>query len=74
MAANGYMPLTETRPRSLKTKDKSYQATDQRGPNVEVTPADSKLWRFRYRISKIEKKLSIGSYPASSHRYRRVRR
>ncbi|MCA0909813.1 tyrosine-type recombinase/integrase [Qipengyuania gaetbuli] len=60
------MPLTETRLRALKVKDKSYKVADQRGLYVEVTPAGSKLWRFRYRVGKIEKKLSIGSYPEVS--------
>lgn len=57
------MPLTETRLRALKAKDKSYKVADQRGLYVEVTPSGGKLWRFRYRIGKVEKKLSIGSYP-----------
>ena len=57
------MPLTETRLRALKTKDKPYKVADQRGLYIEVTPAGGKLWRFRYRIGKIEKKLAIGSYP-----------
>lgn len=57
------MPLTETRLRALKAKDKPYKVADQRGLYVEVTPSGGKLWRFRYRIGKVEKKLSIGSYP-----------
>lgn len=57
------MPLTETRLRALKAKNKSYKVADQRGLYVEVTPSGGKLWRFRYRIGKVEKKLSIGSYP-----------
>ena len=60
------MPLTETRLRALKTKNKPYKVADQRGLYVEVTPAGSKLWRFQYRIGKVEKKLSIGSYPEVS--------
>ena len=60
------MPLTETRLRALKTKDKPYKVADQRGLYIEVTPAGGKLWRFRYRIGKIEKKLAIGSYPEVS--------
>lgn len=60
------MPLTETRLRALKTKDKPYKVADQRGLYIEVTPAGSKLWRFRYRIGKLEKKLAIGSYPEVS--------
>ncbi|MEP0392419.1 MAG: integrase arm-type DNA-binding domain-containing protein [Erythrobacter sp.] len=60
------MPLTETRLRALKKKTKSYKVADQRGLYIEVTPAGSKLWRFRYRIGKVEKKLAIGSYPEIS--------
>lgn len=40
------MPLTETRLRALKAKDKSYKVADQRGLYVEVTPSGGKLWRF----------------------------
>ncbi|VVT01116.1 tyrosine-type recombinase/integrase [Erythrobacter sp. EC-HK427] len=60
------MPLTETRLRALKFKDKPYKVADQRGLYIEVTPAGSKLWRFRYRLGKLEKKLAIGSYPEVS--------
>ncbi len=60
------MPLTETRLRALKTKNKPYKVADQRGLYIEVTPAGSKLWRFRYRIGKVEKKVAIGSYPEVS--------
>lgn len=57
------MPLSETRIRSLKPRDRSYKVADDRGLYLEVTPAGGKLWRFRYRISGSEKKLSIGGYP-----------
>jgi integrase len=57
------MPLTDTRLRALKPKDKPYKVTDERGLYVEVTPTGSKLWRFRYRIGGAQKKLCIGSYP-----------
>ena len=56
------MPLTDTRLRALKPKDKPYKVTDERGLYVEVTPTGSKLWRFRYRIGGAQKKLCIGSY------------
>ena len=54
------MPLTETRLRALKPKDKPYKVADDRGLYIEVSPAGGKLWRFRYRIGPVEKKLSIG--------------
>ena len=57
------MPLTDTRLRALKPKDKPYKVTDERGLYVEVTPTGGKLWRFRYRIGGAQKKLCIGSYP-----------
>ncbi len=57
------MALTETRLRALKVKDKPYKVADQRGLYIEVTPSGGKLWRIRYRIGKVEKKLAIGSYP-----------
>lgn len=58
-----HMPLTDTRLRALKPKDKPYKVTDERGLYVEVTPTGGKLWRFRYRIGGAQKKLCIGSYP-----------
>ena len=58
------MPLTDSQLRNLKPKAKSYKVTDERGLYIEVTPIGSKLWRYRYRVGKIEKKLSIGTYPS----------
>jgi integrase len=60
------MPLTETKLRTLKSKHKPYKVADQRGLYIEVTPSGGKLWRFRYRVGKTEKKLSIGPYPEIS--------
>jgi len=57
------MALTENRLRALKPKDKSYKVADHRGLYIEVTPSGGKLWRFRYRIGNVEKKLAIGPYP-----------
>lgn len=57
------MPLTENQLKSLKPKDKAYKVSDERGLYLEVAPTGGKLWRYRYRIGKIEKKLSIGTYP-----------
>ncbi len=37
------MPLTETKLRTLKSKDKSYKVADQRGLYIEVTPSGGKL-------------------------------
>ncbi|WP_298174861.1 Arm DNA-binding domain-containing protein, partial [Novosphingobium sp.] len=40
-----HMPLTETRLRALKPKDKPYKVADDRGLYIEVSPAGGKLWR-----------------------------
>ena len=57
------MSLTENQLKALKPKDKPYKVADERGLYVEVAPTGGKLWRYRYRIGKVEKKLSIGTYP-----------
>ena len=57
------MSLTENQLKALKPKDKPYKLADERGLYVEVAPTGGKLWRYRYRIGKVEKKLSIGTYP-----------
>lgn len=57
------MSLTENRLKALRPKEKPYKVADERGLYVEVTPTGSKLWRYRYRVGKTEKKLSIGTYP-----------
>lgn len=57
------MPLTDSQLRALRPKNKPYKVADERGLYVEVTPIGSKLWRFRYRVGRTEKKLSIGTYP-----------
>ena len=63
LAKGPHVSLTENQLKALKPKDKPYKVSDERGLFVEVTPTGSKLWRYRYRIGKIEKKLSIGTYP-----------
>jgi hypothetical protein len=55
--------LTENQLKALKPRAKAYKVSDERGLYIEVAPTGSKLWRYRYRIGKIEKKLSIGTYP-----------
>lgn len=57
------MPLTDSQLRALRPRNKPYKVADERGLYVQVTPLGSKLWRFRYRVGKVEKKLSIGTYP-----------
>jgi hypothetical protein len=57
------MPLSDSKIRNLKPKDKSFKASDFEGLYVLVKPNGSKLWSFKYRLHGAEKKLSIGAYP-----------
>src|SRR5690606_34176930 len=58
-----HVSLTDNQLKALKPKAKPYKVAAERGLHIEVTPKGGKLWRYRYRVGKIEKKLSIGTYP-----------
>ena len=57
------MPLTDTRIRQSKPKDKPYKLTDGGGLHLEVRPTGAKLWRLRYRLAGKENVYAIGRYP-----------
>lgn len=57
------MPLSDTKIRNLKGKDKAYKVSDFEGLFVLVKPNGSRLWQFKYRLDGKEKLLSIGVYP-----------
>ena len=57
------MPLTDTRIRQAKPKQKPYKLTDGGGLHIEVRPTGSKLWRLRYRLVGKENVFAIGRYP-----------
>lgn len=57
------MPLTDTRIRKLKSKDKAIKVADGGGLYLHVAPTGSKLWRLRYRFAGKENVLSFGAYP-----------
>jgi integrase len=65
--------LTETRIRAARTKDKPYKLTDGRGLHLLVTPAGSRLWRFRYRHEGREGMAGVGAYPRVSLKEARER-
>lgn len=60
------MPLTDTKLRNLKPREKPYKVADGGGLYVQITPNGSKLWRCRYRFERVEKLLSFGAYPVVS--------
>jgi integrase len=57
------MPLTDAKIRTLKPQAKPKRYADGGGLYLEVTPAGSKLWRYKYRFDGREKRLALGAYP-----------
>jgi integrase len=55
--------LTDTKVRSVKSREKSYKIADGRGLFLVIKPNGSKYWRFRYHFGSKEKLLAIGIYP-----------
>lgn len=57
-------PLTDTKIRNAKPRDKAYKVFDGGGLYIEVMPDGRKLWRFKYvRPSGSESRLGFGVYP-----------
>ena len=60
------MALTDTAIRNAKPRDRDYKLADGNGLYLLVTPSGGKLWRLKYRLDGIERKLALGKYPAVS--------
>lgn len=60
------MALTDTAIRNAKAKDKPYKLGDSLGLFLLVQPSGGKLWRLKFRVDGVEKKLSLGTYPATT--------
>lgn len=60
------MTLTDAAIRRAKPRHKPYKVSDSGGLYLLVTPSGGRLWRFKYRMLGIEKKLSLGRYPELS--------
>ena len=57
------MPLTTTKIRGAKPRDKPYKLADGRGLYLLVTPSGGKWWRWDYRFGGRRKTLSMGVFP-----------
>ena len=68
------MPLTNTSIRNAKPAEKAKKLFDSGGLYLEVAPSGGKWWRFKYRFSGKEKRLSLGVYPDVSLKDARDRR
>lgn len=60
------MSLTVVQVRQAKPKDKPYKLFDSGGLYLLVNKNGGKYWRWKYRINKQEKLLSIGVFPEIS--------
>ncbi|WP_027858448.1 tyrosine-type recombinase/integrase [Marinobacterium jannaschii] len=60
------MPISDTKARTAKPKDKPYKLLDAEGLYLEVRPTGKKYWRYRFNIGKKEGMFTVGEYPAVS--------
>jgi integrase len=77
------MALTATAIKNAKAREKPYKLPDEKGLHLLISPSGGMLWRFKYRFDgvgmdgapkRVEKLLSIGSYPEVSLKLARERR
>lgn len=57
-------PLTDTKIKTAKAKDKDYKLFDGGGLFLFVTKRNTKLWRLKYNFNGKEKSISLGAYPS----------
>jgi len=57
------MALTDVTVRNAKARDADYKLADAGGLYLLVTPSGGNLWRLKYRMHGVERKLSFGRYP-----------
>jgi integrase len=60
------MSLTDKQINALKPEAKSRKYFDGGGMYLEVSPSGGKLWRLKYRVNGVEKRISLGAYPEVS--------
>lgn len=59
-------PLTDTKIKTAKAKEKDYKLFDGGGLFLLVTKRNTKLWRLKYKFDGKEKLLALGAYPEIS--------
>lgn len=68
------MTLNSLDIRAAKPRSIPYKLADEKGLFLLVQPSGAKLWRLKYRVNKVERKLSLGQYPEVSLKDARERR
>lgn len=56
--------LTIVQINALKPREKAYKVADGRGQYLAVQPSGSLIWRVKFRYHGVEKKITLGHYPA----------
>jgi len=64
--ASPSLPLTDTKIKNAKPKEKDYKLSDTRGLYLLVTKSGGKHWKLKYYFETKEQKLSLGAYPEIS--------
>ncbi|MAX33720.1 MAG: integrase [Halomonadaceae bacterium] len=57
------MPISDTKARNAKPREKLYRIADGHGLCLEVRPSGRKVWRLRYRLDGKANMWTIGDYP-----------
>lgn len=57
------MPLTDKQIKAIKPEGKAKKYFDGGGLYLEVTASGNKMWRLKYRVNSVEKRISLGAYP-----------
>lgn len=57
------MSLTDAKIKNAKAGDKPFKLYDRDGLFLLVNPSGSKLWRFKFRLNRVEGVCSLGRYP-----------
>ncbi len=60
--ARQVVPLTDTKIKNAKPKDKNYKLHDGKGLFIIISKSGGKWWRFKYKFPK-DKVISLGTYP-----------
>lgn len=58
--------LTDRHARSLRPRETQYEIPDGkvRGLTLRVLPSGSKVWSYRYRVGRRQRRVSLGPFPA----------
>ncbi len=55
--------LTDTKLRTLKSRESAYRIADTDGLCIEVRPSGAKVWRYRYRYAGKPSIITMAEYP-----------